>query len=148
MNITQLKEFVALENEKHELEDLLKAKKQRLDELEEALIPQFLADGLEATSLDGRTIAIKRDIFASPRDGDKQAVVTGFKEADLGQYVQEAFNSASVSKWVREIAHDVEKDCNEQETLYDEAAIEAALPAPLDKALKVSFVFKLTSRKR
>ena len=148
MNVVQLREFVKLENERAEIEERLKALKQRQDELEQALIPQFIADGMDAMKLDGRTIGIKRDIFASPRDGNKQAVIDGFKQNDeVKAYVKEDFNSASVSKWVREIAADVREQCEAQDKLFDEKAIEAALPAPLNQALKVAFVFKLTSRK-
>jgi hypothetical protein len=46
MNMDQLKEFVCLETRKRELDSELKAIAARIDDLEQALVPQFLADGV------------------------------------------------------------------------------------------------------
>jgi hypothetical protein len=50
MNMEQVKEFVALENRKRELDSELKAIVARLDDLEQALVPQFLNDGASTRS--------------------------------------------------------------------------------------------------
>jgi hypothetical protein len=150
MNIDQLREFVALENEGKGITDRLKAIKQRQDELEEALIPQFIADGLDATQLDGRIIAIKQTTIAFPRAGEHKAVLNGFKnnpDPKVAAYVKEDFNVSSISKWVREIERDVRETCAANGTLCDEAAIEAALPEPLNRVLQVSFIYKLSATK-
>jgi hypothetical protein len=60
MNIEQLKEFVCLETRKRELDSELKAIAARIDDLEQALVPQFLADGVASMKVDGRTVYVAR----------------------------------------------------------------------------------------
>jgi hypothetical protein len=60
-----LKEFVSLETRKRELDSELKAIAARIDDLEQALVPQFLTDGVASMKVDGRTVYIAQDIQAA-----------------------------------------------------------------------------------
>lgn len=146
MNMVQLKEFVALEHRKKELDSELKAITARLDDLEQTLVPQFLNDGVQSMRIDGRVVYVAQDIYPSPAT-DRAAVVDALKESELGQYVSENFNTQSLKAFVREIAEEVRLRCEQENTLLTEDAVVAALPAPLGQALKVSFVHSLRSRK-
>jgi len=146
MRMEQLKEFVALENRKKELDSELKAIAAKLDDLEQALVPQFLQDGVQSMQIDGRVVYLAQDIYPSPAS-DRSAVVDALKQSELGQYVSENFNTQSLRAFVREVAEEVRLVCKEQGRLLTEEAILAALPAPLGQALKVSFVHSLRSRK-
>jgi len=146
MNIRQLKEFVCLENRKKELDAELKAAKQRLDDIEQLLIPQFIEDGVQNMTVAGRTISLVQDIYASPLD-DRDHVVAALKASDLGQYVAENYNTNSLTAFVREVARDVAALAEMQGRVYDEGEVLHALPKPLDAALKISFVHSLRSRK-
>jgi hypothetical protein len=91
MNMEQLKEFVCLENRKRDLDAELKGVKAKLDELEEALVPQFIEAGLTKATVDGRTVSLAQEIYASPLDG-RERVVEALKASELAQYVSENYN--------------------------------------------------------
>jgi hypothetical protein len=146
MNMEQLKEFVALEKRKRDLDSELKAIGARLDDLEQALVPQFLADGVASMKVDGRTVYIAQDIHASPA-GDRAEVIAALKRSELGQYVSENYNTQSLRAFVREVAEEARLRCQQQDRLFTEEEVRAALPSPLSDALKISFVHSLRSRK-
>ena len=146
MNLEQLKEFVCLENRKKELDAEQKQVKQQLDDLEEALVPQFIQDGIQKMTVDGRTVSLVHDIYASPLY-DRDDVVAALKQSELGQYVAENYNTNSLTAFVREVKREVESQAQQEQRPYDEEDIRAALPAPLGQALKISFVHKLSNRK-
>jgi len=146
MDINLLKEFVSLENRRRELEDELKAVTARLDDLEQALVPQFLNDGVSSMRIDNRIVYLAQQIWASPAE-DRSAVVAALKASDLGHYVSENYNSNSLSAYVREVADEVRLRCEQEGKLFTEEEVRAALPAPLASAIKVSFVHSLRSRK-
>ncbi len=114
MNMQQLREFVSLENRKKDLDAELKAVKQQLDELEDALIPQFIEDGVQRMTVDGRTVSIQQDMYASPLN-DRDEVVDALKQSELGQYVAENYNSNSLTAFVREVKREVELRAHERE---------------------------------
>ena len=146
MNMEQLKEFVALETRRRELDSELKAIAARIDDLEQALLPQFLADGVASMKVDGRTVYIAQDIYASPA-GDRAEVITALKRSNLGQYVSENYNTQSLRAYVREVAEEARLRCQQQDRLFTEEEVRRALPSPLSEALKVSFVHSLRSRR-
>ena len=146
MNIEQLKEFVALEKRKRDLDSELKAIAARLDDLEQALVPQFLNDGVASMKVDGRTVYLAQDIYAGPLN-DRSEVIAALKASELGQYVSENYNPQSLKAFVREVAEEVRLRCQQEERLFTEEAVRAALPAPLGNTLKISFVHSLRSRK-
>lgn len=146
MNIEQLKEFVCLETRKRELDSELKAIAARIDDLEQSLVPQFLSDGVASMKVDGRTVYIAQDIQASPTNG-RAEVIGALKHSELGQYVSENYNTQSLRAFVREVAEEVRLRCQQQDRLFTEEEVRAALPAPLGAALKIAFVHSLRSRK-
>jgi vacuolar-type H+-ATPase subunit I/STV1 len=146
MNMQQLRGFVSLENRKRDLDAELKSVKQQLDDLEEALVPQFIEDGVQRMTVDGRTVSIQQDVYASPLN-DREDVVDALKQSELGQYVAENYNTNSLTAFVREVRRDVELRAQSENRMYTEDDVRAALPEPLGRALKISFVHKLSSRK-
>ena len=146
MNMEQLKEFVCLETRKRELDSELKAIAARIEDLEQALVPQFLSDGIASMKVDGRTVYIAQDIQAGPAN-DRAEVIGALKKSELGQYVSENYNTQSLRAFVREVAEEVRLRCQQQDRLFTEEEVRVALPAPLCDALKISFVHSLRSRK-
>jgi vacuolar-type H+-ATPase subunit I/STV1 len=146
MNMQQLRGFVSLENRKKDLDAELKSVKQQLDDLEEALVPQFIEDGVQRMTVDGRTVSIQQDVYASPLN-DRDDVVDALKQSELGQYVAENYNTNSLTAFVREVKRDVELRAQSENRMYTEDDVRSALPEPLGRALKISFVHKLSSRK-
>jgi len=146
MNMDQLKEFVSLETRKRELDSELKAIAARIDDLEEALVPQFLNDGIASMKVDGRTVYIAQDVQAGPVN-DRAEVIGALKQSELGQYVSENYNTQSLRAYVREVADEVRLLCQQQNRLFSEEEVRAALPPPLCDAVKITFVHSLRSRK-
>lgn len=146
MDFQLLKEFVALERRKRELDSELKQIAARLDDLEQALVPQFLNDGVNSMRIDGRLVYLVQEIYAAPMN-DRGQVVAALKASELGQYVSENYNTQSLKAFVREVAEDVRLRCEHEERLFTEEEVRAALPAPLGAALKISFVHSLRTRK-
>ena len=146
MNMEQLKQFVCLENRKRDLDAELKATRQKLDDLEQILVPQFIEDGVQRVTVDNRTIALAQDIYASPLN-DREEVVSALKASELGQYVAENYNTNSLTAFVREVAREIAAQAEREGRPYSEDDVLQALPKPLGAALKVSFVHSLRSRK-
>jgi hypothetical protein len=146
MNMQQVKEFVCLEKRKRDLDAELKAVKQQLDDLSEALVPQFLNEGIDKVTADGRTVKIVQQVVASPVNG-RRDVVDALKASELGQYVGENYNDQSVRGYVNEVARDVADRAAREDRVYTEEEIRAALPEPLGRAVKIHFLHKLSSTK-
>ena len=146
MDIRALREFVQLAERKDQLNGELKAISARLDELEQALVPQFLNDGVSSMRVDGRAVYVAQDIYASPVN-DRDEVIAALKASELGQYVSENYNTQSLKAFVRELAQEVRLRCQQEERLFTEEEVRAALPAPLGNTLKISFVHSLRTRK-
>jgi len=151
MNMEQLREFVSLENRKRDLDAELKTANQRLDELEDLIIPQFIEAGVPsiAVTVDGstRTLSIYPDVYASPLN-DRSEVAAALKASELGQYVAENYNSNSLTAYVREVWREVLLLAKQQNRVAAEEDVRAALPKPLGEVLKISLVHKLSSRKK
>jgi hypothetical protein len=151
MNMEQLREFVSLENRKRDLDAELKAANQRLDELEDLIIPQFIEAGVPsiAVTVDGstRTLSIYPDVYASPLNG-RTEVAAALKASELGQYVAENYNSNLLTAYVREVWREVLLLARQQNRVAGEEDVRAALPKPLGEVLKISLVHKLSSRKK
>ena len=151
MNMEQLREFVSLENRKRDLDAELKATNQKLDELEDLIIPQFIEAGVPsiAVTVDGstRTLSIYPDVYASPLN-DRAEVAAALKASELGQYVAENYNSNSLTAYVREVWREVVQTAQREDRVATEDDVRAALPKPLGDAIKISLVHKLSSRKK
>ena len=130
MNTDELKRFVALEDRRKQLEAEVESIKAEASELEGLLLPQFEQSGMERVSIDGRTVYVERKLWAKAKDGDKPAVCKALKRCRLGDYVEETFNSNSLSAYVREL---------DREGRH--------LPPSLVSVLEVSEVFKLRTRR-
>jgi hypothetical protein len=130
MNTDELKRFVALEERRRQLEAEIDTLKAEAAELEMSLLPQFEQGGLERVSIDGRTVYIERKLWAKAKEGDKAAVCKALKRAHLGDYVEETFNTNSLSAYVRELDREGRP-----------------LPPSLREVLEVSEVFKLRTRR-
>jgi len=152
MNTAQLKEFVCLETEKRRLEGELKLTKQKLDDLKQALIPQFLEDGFQSTEIDGRTVYIHAEVRPAMVNGREQ-VVEALRKAGLDQYI--GVNHQAFGAFVREVAREVEDGIArgnaskpfEQQHVMDEEDVRAALPAALRDQVSITFDHDLRSRK-
>ncbi len=130
MNTDELKRFVALEERRRALEAEIDTLKAEAAELEQRLLAQFEQSGMERVAIDGRTVYVERKLWAKAKDGDKAAVCKALKRCRLGDYVEETFNTNSLSAYVRELDREGRP-----------------LPPTLAAVLDVSEVFKLRTRR-
>jgi hypothetical protein len=130
MYTEELKRFVALEERRRQLEAEVDTIKTETAELEQRLLPQFELEGFEKISIDGRTVYVERKLWAKAKDVNKAAVCKALKRARLGDYVEETFNTNSLSAYVRELDRE-----------------DRPLPLGLRDVLEVSEVFKLRTRR-
>jgi hypothetical protein len=151
MNLEPLREFVSLETHKKTLDADLKATRQKLDELEERIIPMFIEDGVPSMTVevDGakRTLTIYPDVYASPLN-DREEVCGALKESALGWYVAENYNANSLTSYVREVWKELLAAAARDKRIVTEVDLRAALPIPLGGALKISIIHKLSSTKK
>ncbi len=130
MNTEELKRFIALDDRRRQLETEIDKVKAEVAELEQLLLPAFERDGVERVSIDGKTVYLERKLWAKAKDGDKAAVCKALKRTHLGDYVEETFNTNSLSAYVRELDREGRP-----------------LPPSLGEVLEVSEVFKLKTRR-
>lgn len=148
MNMEPLREFVSLEKKKKDLDAELKAVKQQLDVLEQAIIPIFIEAEvpLVVVEADGmtRTLSIYEDLYASPAT-DRADVVVALKASELGDYVAENYNANSLTSYVREIWNELKDTAKRENRVVFEADLRAALPEALRPVLKISILHKISS---
>jgi hypothetical protein len=151
MNMEPLRDFVSLETRKKELDADLKATKQRLDELEDQIIPMFVEEGVPSMTVevDGvkRTLSIYPDVYASPLN-DREEVVDALKQSGLDQYVAENYNTNSLTSFVREIWKELLATAGREKRIVTEDDLRAALPLILAGTLKLSIIHKLSSTRK
>lgn len=147
MNIEQLKRFVALTEEKKALDEKKKQIDAELDEVEVSIVKDFEAEGVQKMSIDGRTVYLAEDLYCSPLEGDREAVIKALRSAGMRSMVKPNYNTQTLTAYVREIGKSAREACEAAGELFDEEKLRAALPRQLAKTLKVSFVHVLRSRK-
>ena len=155
MRMEPLREFVSLEKRRKDLDAESKAIKQRLDELEQEIVPLFIEEGVPSMAVTvacpqcgahttTRTLSIYPDVYASPLN-DREEVVAALKQSELGQYVAENYNTNSLTSFVRELWKDLRETAGREQRVVTEEDLRAALPAPLQNVLRVSMIHKLSS---
>jgi hypothetical protein len=151
MQLEPLREFVSLEQKKKDLDAELKATKQKLDELEDQIIPMFIEAGVPSMTVEvngaKRTLSIYPDVYASPMN-DREEVVDALKQSELDQYVAENYNTNSLTSFVREIWKELRHNATREERVVTENDLRAALPQPLQGVLKLSLIHKLSSTRK
>lgn len=99
-----LDQFVAATERKRKLEADLRVVKDEITPLTEQLLEQFAEEGVSGKrhAATGRLVSITRKVWARAAGGDKTAASAALKKAGLGDYVEESFNTNSLSAYFRE----------------------------------------------
>jgi hypothetical protein len=102
-----MKEFIELTTKKRRLQAEIKDIETRLGAIEDTcrhtLIEMGDEDNPGSMRLNGATIFLAQELWARPKDGDREATAAALKAAGLGWQVKEDFNIHSLSGWVREV---------------------------------------------
>jgi len=106
MDMNLAKQVAKLIAEKRRLEDDLRAVKDQIATLEPELLNALMEEQMDRLHVtvgsDKITLYIHRIMWAKPKDGDRQAVVETLLRCGLSDFVQENYNSNSLSAYVRE----------------------------------------------
>ena len=106
MDMKLAKQVATLIAKKRKLEDSLRAVKDEIGSLEPSLLNEMMQeqmDRLHVTVGDEKvTLYIHKILWAKPKDGDRQAVIETLLHCGLSDFVQENYNSNSLSAYVRE----------------------------------------------
>jgi hypothetical protein len=98
-------ELVALKKESEELEERQTVIDKRRKQIEAFLLDAFAENpGLKRLNIDGRTVYLRRQLFAGAKD--KDAAYEALIAAGLGDYATRGFNTNSVSALYREWERD------------------------------------------
>jgi hypothetical protein len=103
LNTSALARFVELTTRKRELEEQVKDVSRQISEIEELLLEDFSSSGVSSVRTDGGTVSIRRELWASCKDGDYGRACAALEAAGLGEFVQPRFNSMTLSGYFREL---------------------------------------------
>lgn len=126
--IDALKKILNLDDEKKRLDARIKEIRAERAVLEETLMNEFAENGINQMKVDGKTVYLTRELWASPKDKDQS--FNYLKLIGLGDYVAETVNSNSISAFVREMEKSQEP-----------------LPDGFEDHFRVSEVFKIKTRR-
>ena len=102
MDDLNLRKFIELNCEKKDLKFRLAKIEEELTELEEILLEQFQNLGMSKITIEKNTIYIKKRLFVSPKNGDRTAVIAALKDSGLENFIQENFNTNTLTAYVKE----------------------------------------------
>lgn len=106
MDMELAREYAAAIGYKKKLEEQLGSIKDKIARLEDAVMNMMQEEQLDRLpinlGIDTITLFIHRQLWAKPKDGDKERVVRTLKDVGLGDLVAESYNTNSLSAYVRE----------------------------------------------
>lgn len=98
------KQFVALAKEKRDLEARLDHVKKGMKDLQPLLLAAIEEGRFpESSRVDGTTVFLRKQTWASAKDGNYEAACAALIECGLEGYVNTRFNTNSVSAYVRDL---------------------------------------------
>lgn len=136
-----VKQFITLEQKRRKKEDDLEEIKKELASLEQDLLLRFERAGTQKMTVNGHTVFIHRQLWAKAK-GEPWLTVQALKDADLGELVEEKFNTHRLSAYVREQVGQAPPG-----SVLGVDDIIALLPKPLQGTVAVSEKFSLRSKK-
>lgn len=98
----QVKTFIELETRKRELKEELERLEAEKAEIEQSLLKHFEESGIQKVSMNGMTVYLHRQIWASAKEGNKEALCNALKKSPLKDLVYITYNSNKLSAIVRE----------------------------------------------
>lgn len=125
----RLAEFVAIENRRRELEDELRRVCKERDEMESRLLKNFGDLGMQAARIGNLTVYLRREVRASPKDGDSDRLCDTLAEQGFGELVKRNVHPQRLSAFVRD---------------YEQ---EGKLPDWLDKSVSIFEQYNIRTRK-
>ncbi len=134
MRNSDLKRLIELDRKIKTHQGAIEELKEARAKLEASLMENMINAGIQRTTLDGSTVYIKRELWASAGEPGMKALVDALRKEGLGDLVTESAGAQKLSAWIRE--HDPEKGTPPDVVI-------TRLPEPIRPFLKVSEKFGL-----
>jgi len=138
MDNRRLKKYVQLIDQKRNLEDQVKGTKEELAVLEEYIIENMMTSGVQRTTMDGYTVYIHRQLWASGANGP-EALHAALRDEGYPEMIEPKVNANRLSALVREYDADPKYP-------HDEEGL-PILPGDLQSAVKISEQYKIKAKK-
>jgi len=132
MDNRKIKKYVELADKKKRAEANIDEIKQQMKVLEEYLLDNMMKAGQQSANLDGHTVYVHRQLWASAANG-AEALHEALEQTGHGELVEPKVNSQRLSALVREFEQDEEGM--------------PILPGALKEAVKVSEKYSVRVRK-
>ena len=136
-------QLLQIDQDIDDAEAMIKAMKEERAIIEQQIIERWADIGTTKTTINGRTIYIKRSLQLSPVDG-RDGVIKALTESGMTEYLKEDYNTNSLKSFVTGLAKDMAAEQG-MELSVDE--IRAALPDELGKALGLFEKYQVVTRK-
>lgn len=94
--------YIELTLRKRDLDAESRRVGEQLDQIEAALLEQWIEEGRQSERINGVTVYISKRTWATAREGDRQAVVRALEALDMRDMV--TFNTQTLSAWFKERA--------------------------------------------
>jgi hypothetical protein len=145
----KLKRFAELSRKAKVIKADADAVNDEMKQLESIILMAFEREGVQNMKVDGMTLYLHSQVWASAKDGDKDGAMQALKANGLGHFVQESFNTQTLSAWVRERQAAVAEAVKNAERCFDAGdiegysqflieAAEADIPEAVKAALHIS----------
>lgn len=102
INTDLLSAFVAESARKKAIEESLENSKRLLAEMEQSILDQFSESGVNSVKVDGTTIYMQKNTWASARDGNQDAVCSALRSMGYESLVKTAVNAQALSSLIRD----------------------------------------------
>lgn len=97
----KIKQLIEIKKQLDELDAQTKKLKAEFEALEPEVITYLEQEGLDRVTLDGRTVSIRRQLWASVNKENPFALDI-LRDNGLGDFIEEKVNSQRISSYVRE----------------------------------------------
>lgn len=104
MDTARLREYARLRRAQKDREAEAAAIKAEADVMEQELLEAFAEDSIQSMNIDNTTIYLSRTLWAKVEDGvATEEVIETLRDAGLGHFVKEGYNSTTLSAWMRDL---------------------------------------------
>ena len=110
MDADVVRRYTTLRQRERERKAEAGALKEEADALEQEILEQFAAEGIDSVRIDGKTVYLHRTLWArTEKDVDREAVCGALQEIGLGHFVSETYNANTLSAWMRDLDREGEE---------------------------------------
>ena len=106
----KVRTYVRLRRRQAELSSESDTIKEEADGIEQELLEEFATDGVQSMNVDGVTVYLNRQLWAGLEEGvSKSDAMEALRRAGLDHFISEAYNTSTLSGWLRDLEREDEQ---------------------------------------